>query len=127
MRLFQWLPVAGLLCLAPPPLRGQEGKPAATFLVDTLPAYEKAAADCVRELQKHQDSRDPKVVAAVQGARFRANLFLRARANLQRDPRYLRYLTTANLKLWQEGMDHFSSCAPQAKDPYEDMVSGLRV
>jgi hypothetical protein len=101
--------------------------PVDDFLADTMPAYEKAAADCIDALRPHQDSRDPTLVAAVHGARFRADLFLQARANLQRDPKYLRYLSPANLKLWHEGMDHFLTCATRARDPYQDMVSGLRV
>jgi pimeloyl-ACP methyl ester carboxylesterase len=121
-----WTPC--LLCIAALNLQAQEGKSSPeNFLEKTLPAYEKAAADCMQELSKHRDSKVTKVVAGVYGARFRANLFLQARANLQRDPKYLRYLTPANLKHWQDGMEFFRDCALGAKDPYEGMVSGLRV
>lgn len=119
------------LCLIPVALDAEDGKPGAvelqSFLDKTLPAYEKAAADCVQELQKHKDSSDAKLLAAVDGARFRADLFLQARANLQRDPKYLSYLSARNLKLWQEGMEYFRNCAGQGKDPYKGMVSGMRV
>lgn len=114
---------AGLVCFAALNLHAQDGKSP----IETLPFYEKAATDYIKETDKHRDSKDPNVIAAVNGARFRVNLFLQARANLQRDPKYLRYLTPANLKLWQEGMDHFANCASQSRDPYEGMISGLRV
>jgi pimeloyl-ACP methyl ester carboxylesterase len=130
-----WLCGAASLCLGLAAAGAQEGKaPPRTapvdlqsFLDTTLPRYEKAAADCAEELQKHRDSRNSAVRAAREGARFRADLFLQARANLRRDPKYLRYLTTGNLKLWQEGMEFFRECARLAKDPYEGMVRGLRV
>jgi hypothetical protein len=98
-----------------------------SFLDKTLPPSEKAAVDCIQDLRKHADSRDPRVRAAVDGARFRANLFLQARANLARDPKYLQYLTNGNLKLWQEGMDYFRTCIRQTKDPDVGMVRGMRV
>ncbi|MBI2804299.1 MAG: PQQ-binding-like beta-propeller repeat protein [Planctomycetes bacterium] len=99
----------------------------AVMLEKTLPVYEKAATNCVQELHKHRGPRDPRVQASIHGARFRAELFLQARTNLQRDPKYLRYLTPANLKLWRQGMDHFLNAAHQGKDPYEGMTSGVRV
>src|SRR5262245_6517871 len=112
-----WPILLSIVCTPALSLHAQESNSAVeTFLDKTLPAYEKAAAECIEELNKQRDSADPKVVAAVNGARFRADLFLQSRAHLLRDPKYLRYLTSANLKLWQEGMDHFRDCARQAKD-----------
>ena len=82
-----------------------------SFLDSVLPTYEKSAAECLKELAKHATSSDAAVRAAANGARFRAELFLHARTNLQRDPKYLRYLTAGNLKLWQDGMEFFRDCA----------------
>ena len=72
--------LAALLGLVPPASASE----LQTFLDETLSAYEKAAADCVQELHRHVGSRDPAVRAAADGARFRANLFLQARANLKK-------------------------------------------
>jgi len=92
-----------------------------------LPKYEQAADACEKALAPLMDSKDPNVIAAVDGALLRIVAIRHVRAMIAEKPSIFASPTIQQkLDPWKEALDYFLDCARSKKDPYEGMTSGVR-
>lgn len=72
-------------------------------------------------------SADPKVSVTVDCARLQTMSLRSVRRMIAEQPDYLLYhVSPTNLPRWKEGAEYYLACAKSGKDPFADMISGVR-
>jgi pimeloyl-ACP methyl ester carboxylesterase len=96
-------------------------------LEKALPAAEKATDAFDKDLQKFDGSREPNVIAAVEGARLRLDAIRSVRTIIDQQPDFFAWrLGEASLRQWVAGIEYFLDCARTRSDPFRGKTSGIR-
>lgn len=92
-----------------------------------LSEYEKVADEAEKALVPFENSRDEKVLTAVDSTKLRISAIRSVRIIIKTSPDYLAWhLGKGSLEKWKEGIEYYLECARTGKDPFEGMTSGIR-